>query len=125
MMEDILLPHETMIRLAGCKALMPGYHAVHGTKCVANSEDAATIFCAIISHFDGMVVSDYTAIDQLQGLDTPLQKAVAAINGGNDVDFPRGENYQYLQEALDKGLVKKEVFERAVRMFWRYKIVPD
>ena len=69
-----------------------------------------------------MVVSDYTAIDQLPGLDTPLQKAVAAIKGGNDVDFPRGENYQYLQEALDKGLVKKEVFERAVKDVLRYKI---
>ena len=33
-----------MIRLAGCKALMPGYHAVHGTKCVANSEILNDIF---------------------------------------------------------------------------------
>lgn len=121
MMEDILLPHETMIRLAGCKALMPGYHAVHGTKCVANSEILNDILRDYLG-FDGMVVSDYTAIDQLPGLDTPLQKAVAAINGGNDVDFPRGENYQYLQEALDKGLVKKEVFERAVKDVLRYKI---
>lgn len=47
-MEDILLPHETMIRLAGSKALMPGYHAVHGTKCVANSEILNDI-CEIIS----------------------------------------------------------------------------
>ena len=121
MMEDILLPHETMIRLAGSKALMPGYHAVHGTKCVANSEILNDILRDYLG-FDGMVVSDYTAIDQLPGLDTPLQKAVAAINGGNDVDFPRGENYQYLQEALDKGLVKKEVFERAVKDVLRYKI---
>ena len=47
----------------------------------------STIFCEIYLGFDGMVVSDYTAIDQLPGLDTPLQKAVAAIKGGNDVEF--------------------------------------
>lgn len=121
MMEEILLPHETMIRLAGSKALMPGYHAVHGTKCVANKEILIDILRGYLG-YDGMVVSDYTAIDQLPGLDTPLQKAVAAINGGNDVDFPHGANYQYLQEALDKGQVKPEVFERAVKDVLRYKI---
>lgn len=120
MMEEILLPHEAMIRLAGSKVIMPGYHAVHGTKCVANSEILNDILRDYLG-FDGMVVSDYTAIDQIPGLDTPLQKAVAAINGGNDVDFPRGANYQYLQEALDKGMVKKEVFERAVKDVLRHK----
>lgn len=120
MMEEILLPHETMIRLAGSKALMPGYHSVHGTKCVANKELLIGILRDYLG-FDGMVVSDYTAIDQIPGLDTPLQKAAAAINAGNDVDFPSGANYQYLQEALDKGLVKPEVFERAVKDVLRYK----
>lgn len=120
MMEEILLPHETMIRLAGSKVIMPGYHAVHGTKCVANSEILNDILRDYLG-FDGMVVSDYTAIDQIPGLETPLQKAVAAINGGNDVDFPRGVNYQHLQEALDKGLVKKETFERAVKDVLRHK----
>ena len=120
MMEEILLPHETMIRLAGSKVIMPGYHAVHGTKCVASSEILNDILRGYLG-FDGMVVSDYTAIDQIPGLETPLQKAVAAINGGNDVDFPRGVNYQHLQEALDKGLVKKETFERAVKDVLRHK----
>lgn len=119
MMEEILLPHETMIRLAGSKALMPGYHAVHGTKCAANKELLFDILRDYLG-FDGMVVSDYTAIDQLPE-ETTLQKAVAAINGGTDVDFPHGANYQYLQEALDKGLVKKETFERAVKDVLRYK----
>ena len=121
MMEEILLPHETMIRLAGSKALMPGYHAVHGTNCVANSEILLDILRGYVG-FDGMVVSDYTAIDQLPGLTTPVQKAAAAINGGNDVDFPTGSNYQHLQEAIDQGLVKPEVLERAVKNVLRQKL---
>lgn len=120
LMEEILLPHETMIRLAGSKALMPGYHEFHGTKCVASSEILTDILRGYLG-FDGMVVSDYTAIDQIPGLETPAEKAAAAINAGNDADFPTGSNYAHLQEALDKGLASPEAFERAVKDVLRYK----
>ena len=120
LMEEILLPHEAMIRLAGSKALMPGYHAVHGTKCVANSEILEDILRSYVG-FDGMVVSDYTAIDQLEDLPDVVHKAAAAINAGNDVDFPHGANYQHLQEAIDQGLVKPEALERAVKNVLRQK----
>ena len=120
LMEEILLPHETMIRVAGSKAVMPGYHAVHGTKCVANSEILKDILRDYLG-FDGMVVSDYTAINQLYDLPDAVHKAAAAINGGNDVDFPEGADYRHLQEALDKGLVQPEAFERAVKNVLRYK----
>ena len=120
LMEEILLPHEAMIRLAGSKCVMPGYHDVHGTKCVANSEILQDILRDYVG-FDGMVVSDYTAIDQLPDLEDVVQKAAAAINGGNDVDFPFGANYQHLQKAIDQGLVKPEVLERAVKNVLRQK----
>ena len=120
LMEEILMPHETMIRLAGSKCVMPGYHAVHGTNCVANSEILQDILREYVG-FDGMVVSDYTAINQLPDLDDDVKKAAAAINGGNDVDFPHGSNYQHLQAAIDQGLVKPEVFERAVKNVLRFK----
>ena len=120
LMEEILLPHETMIRQAGSLAVMPGYHAFHGTNCVANSEILQDILRNYLG-FDGMVVSDYTAIDQLPGIDDVVKKAAEAINNGNDVDFPFGANYQHLQEAIDQGLVKPEAFERAVKDVLRFK----
>ena len=120
MLEEILLPHEAMIRLAGSKVVMPGYHAVHGRNCVENEYILKEILRDYVG-FDGMVVSDYTAIDQIPGLETPVQKAAAAINAGNDVDFPTGANYQYLQEAIDQGLVAQETFERAVKNVLRHK----
>ena len=133
LMEEILLPHETMIRKAGSLAVMPGYHAmknetVNGedsvsaegkTNCVANGWILQSILRDYLG-FDGMVVSDYTAIDQLP-IANEVEKAAAAINAGNDVDFPHGANYKFLQEALDKGLVKQEAFERAVKDVLRYK----
>ena len=126
LMEEILMPHETMIRIAGSRALMPGYHAMRDTQgdtvnCVANGWILQDILRDYLG-FDGMVVSDYTAIDQLPNIETPVEQAAAAINAGNDVDFPFGANYQYLQEGLDKGLVKPEAFERAVKDVLRYKL---
>ena len=131
LMEEILLPHETMIRLTGSVAVMPGYHAMktspspsegdENVNCVANSWILTDILRNYVG-FDGMVVSDYTAIDQIPGLETTVEKAAAAINAGNDVDFPFGANYQYLQEAIDKGLVKPEMLERAVKNVLRIKL---
>ena len=132
LMEDILLPHEAMIRLADSKAVMPGYHVMKGEEvtCVADS----TILIDILRdylEFDGMVVSDYTAIDQLAPSNLPqtgeakvspeVMKAAMAINGGCDVDFPHGANFKYLQEAIDRGLVAQETLERAVKDVLRYK----
>ncbi len=120
LMEEILLPHETMIRLAGSKVVMPGYHSMLGSNCVANKEILIDILRDYIG-FDGMVVSDYTAIDQLPDMEDVVHKAAAAINGGNDVDFPRGINYAHLPEAIEQGLVKPEVLERAVKDVLRQK----
>lgn len=119
LMEEILLPHEAMIRLAGSEALMPGYHAVNGTNCVANDYILKDILRDYLG-FDGMVVSDYTAIDQLPAAD-PAEKAAMAINGGNDVDFPDGTCYAHLQEAIDRGLVSQQTLERAVKNVLRHK----
>ena len=121
LMEEILLPHETIIRLAGGRTVMPGYHAVHGTNCVANGEILMDILRDYVG-FDGMVVSDYTAIGQIPGVSGSAAKAAEAINNGNDVDFPEGSDYKNLQEALNKGLAKPEAFERAVKDVLRHKI---
>lgn len=46
--EEILLPHETMIRTKGSKVIMTGYHYFHGVKAVANKYLMQDI-CVIIS----------------------------------------------------------------------------
>ena len=133
LMEEILMPHEAMIRLAGSKCVMPGYHAMKNEEvtCVANDWILTDILRDYLG-FDGMVVSDYTAIEQLSINLDPSQngegnnelavaQAAAAINAGNDVDFPFGANYQHLQKAIDRGLVKPEAFERAVKDVLRQK----
>lgn len=115
LMEEILLPHEAMIRVAGSKVVMTGYHEVHGVRCVANKEIMGDILRDYVG-FDGMFVSDYGAVNQL-----PLErndhvgKAAAAINAGMEVEFSEGTNFSHLQEALDSGLVSLDTFEKAVK----------
>ncbi len=121
LMEEILLPHEAIIRLAGSHVIMPGYHAVHGVNCVANAEILQDILHGYLG-FDGMVVSDYGSIDQIPELTDPVQKAAAAINAGNDVDFPTGNCYQHLQQAINQGLVSPEALEQAVKNVLRHKM---
>ncbi len=122
LMEEILLPHEAIIRLAGSHVIMPGYHAVHGVNCVANAEILQEILRGYLD-FDGMVVSDYGSIDQIPELTDPVQKAAAAINAGNDVDFPTSNCYQHLQQAINQGLVSPETLERAVKNVLRHKML--
>lgn len=122
LMEEILLPHEAIIRTCGSKCLMPGYHAMKadGFKCVANKHILQDVLRDYLG-YEGIVVSDYGAIEQIDDSLTDVERAAAAINAGNDVDFPEGNSYRYLPEAIEKGLVSQETFEKAVKRVLRLK----
>ena len=122
LMEEILLPHEVCIRKEGSKVVMTGYHAVDGTKCVANRQIQQEILRDYL-HYDGIMVSDYGSIDQVDDNMTPLQRTAAALNAGNDVDFPQGDNYKLIPEAIEKGLVSEQTFETAVKRVLKFKFM--
>lgn len=120
LMEEILFPHEAMIRLADSRVVMPGYHVMRGMHCAANKEVLTDILRDYVG-FKGMVVSDYTSINQVDEYESDKLRAAAAINAGMDVDFPRGECFAYLPELLAEGLVSQETLERAVKNVLTYK----
>lgn len=120
LMEEILLPHEAIIRLADSKVVMTGYHAIDGVKCVANREIQQGILRDYL-HFDGLMVSDYSSISQIDDNMSDLERTASAINAGNDVDFPKGDNYRLLQQAIDSGLVSQSTFEASVKRVLRLK----
>ena len=37
------------------------------------------------------------------------------MNAGNEVDFPNGDTYAYIPEALEQGLVSEATLEKAVK----------
>lgn len=127
LMEDIILPHEAIMCTADSKVLMTGYHLFRdynpeseAIKCVANPMLQKTILRDYIG-FEGLTVSDYASIEQIKDTLSPVQRAAAAINAGNDVDFPDGTSYSHLQEAIAQGLVADSVLERAVKHVLKYK----
>lgn len=114
LMEDILLPHEAIIRTAGSQAVMTGYHVFKGTKCVANRWIQQDLLRGYAG-FDGLLVSDYGSIPQVSDTLPPARLCAEAMNAGNEVDFPNGDTYAYIPEALDKGLISEETLEKAVK----------
>ncbi len=120
LIEEILLPYEKMIHEGGLKAVMTGYHKVRGTDCVASAYLQKDILRNYLG-FDGLMVSDYGSINQIDCCDNDLERGVLAINGGNDVDFPSGQSYRHLSEAIDRGLVSEERLDETVKRVLKFK----
>lgn len=120
LMEDILMPHEAIIRLGGSKVVMTGYHAINDTNCVANNWLQERLLRGYLG-FDGLTVSDYGAVNQIPNQPDLTHCAAAAMNGGNDVDFPEGVSYKSLPEAVAKGLVSEAQIEKSVKRVLKLK----
>ena len=120
-MEEILLPHETAIRVGGSKAIMSGYHVYRDTSAVANHAMLTGILRDYLG-FDGMTVSDYGSVNQIEHTEDTLQRAVDALHAGNNVELHHLENYRMLPQAVAEGLVNEDEFEQAVKNVLRYKM---
>ena len=114
LLEEILLPHEAMIRVAGSKVVMTGYHMFRGERCVASPLLANGILRRHLG-YDGLMVSDYGSIMQVESEPDALHRGAKAINAGNDVEVPMWDTYSLLQEAIDQGLVSQATLEQAVK----------
>ena len=59
--EEVLMPHEAMIRLADCKVLMTSYGRFRSEQAVSSDTLLNKILRGYLE-FDGLVVSDYGAV---------------------------------------------------------------
>ncbi len=117
LMEEYLFPHEAMIRQGNSKAVMTGYHQFRGKNTVSSDTLLKEILRKYIG-FDGIVVSDYSAISRQWTGNSPKElkaRGVAAINAGNDLEFSDPISYPYLFEAIKDSLVTEQRFEEAVK----------
>ncbi|MGM0546902.1 MAG: glycoside hydrolase family 3 N-terminal domain-containing protein [Bacteroidota bacterium] len=74
--------------------------------------------------FDGFVVSDYTAINELMPHGVAADSAEAgalAINAGVDMDMQGAIYHKHLPELVEEGIVSEETVDEAVRRILRYK----
>ncbi|MEM0024497.1 MAG: glycoside hydrolase family 3 N-terminal domain-containing protein [Thermofilaceae archaeon] len=118
--EAVLYPFESAVKEAGLAAIMPAYHEIDGVPCHANSWLLRRILRDEWG-FEGIVVSDYFAVRQLQTYHRvagdDLEAAIKALEAGVDIELPHPDCYRRLIDAVREGLVsEKRVDEAAARV---------
>ncbi len=120
--EEVVYPHEAMIKAGGAAAVMTSYDQFKGEQAVSNPTLIQGILRGYIG-FDGTVVSDYSAVewgvrrlnDGVEKTRLLKERAAAAIKAGNDVDLPQGAAYSLALECVREGLVTEKELEKAVK----------
>jgi beta-glucosidase len=123
--DQFLFPFEAAVRGAGLRSMMHAYDEVDGVACVASG----ALFTETLRDrwgFDGIVVSDYSGIEELvkahQVTDDLSVAAVMALEAGIDVELPTTRAYgSPLAEALAAGRISQVVVDRAVARVLRIK----
>ncbi len=117
LVEEYLFPHEAMIRQGNSKVLMTGYHQFRGKNTVSSDTLLKEILRKYIG-FDGIVVSDYSAVSRQWTGNSQKElkgRAIDAINAGNDLEFSDPISYPFLLDAIKDSLVSEKRFEEAVK----------
>ena len=116
--EVYLLPFEAAVKEGRLQSVMNGYNELDGIPCAASEELLDTILRQEWG-FDGVVVSDYFAVNQLQQAhqitNNKLDSAVRALTAGIDIELPNTDCYGGpLQEAVETGRLDLAVIDRSV-----------
>jgi beta-glucosidase len=116
--ENFFPPFEAAIKDAGVRLVMASYNEIDGVPSHVNEWLLRDVLREEWD-FDGAVVADYYAIDQLVGLHhvaaNMRQAAVRAFNAGVDIDLPNGHAYPTLIDALRDGEVQEAAIDAAVK----------
>lgn len=123
--EVYLHPFEAAVKVAGVRSIMNGYHELDGVPCAANG-DLMNGLLRETWGFEGIVVSDYFAVDQLavyhRLADDKVEAASISLNAGIDSELPSTDCYAgALETALTEGSVSMATIDEAVRRTLRLK----
>ena len=114
---ELLVPFEAAVREAGAYAVMPSYNEIDGVPSHANRwllEDVLRREWG----FQGLVASDYFAIQQLISQHhvaaTKADAARQALEAGVDLELPDGDAYRELAGMVKDGRIAEAAVDRAV-----------
>jgi beta-glucosidase len=107
---------------AGVKSMMPSYSSWNGVKCSGNKHLLTDILKNELG-FDGFLISDYNALDELPG--TRKEQTAQSINAGMDMVMVP-ERYQEffgtLKALVNEGIVPMARIDDAVLRILRVKV---
>lgn len=117
--EVFMQPFEAAVREANAYSLMNSYNELDGVPCGASRELLTDILRGEWG-FDGVLVSDYFAIDQLQSTHRiaadSQTSARLALNAGIDVELPATDCYgEPLLQAVRSGAIDEALLDLSVR----------
>jgi len=124
--DQYLFPFEAAITEAGVMAVMPSYNEIDG---VPSHKNRWLIDRVLRQEwgFQGMVVSDYFAIEQLvsrHGVAADLADAARqALAAGVDIELPDPQAYEKLVELVRSGRVSEAALDRSVARLLRAKFL--
>ncbi len=123
--EVFLHPFEAAVKEAGLYSIMNGYNEIDGVPCAA-SRELLTEILRVQWGFDGLVVSDYFAVDQLQQAHqvSPDKgtSARVALEAGIDVELPSTDCYGGpLRCLVESGQLDVSIVDQSVARVLRTK----
>lgn len=123
--EVYLFPFEAAVREAKLASIMPAYHEIDGIPCHASSRLLKDILRDEWG-FEGLVVSDYFAINMLYKYHKlnpdKVLAAKKAIESGVDIELPSTDCYgSPLKAAVEQGLLSEEAIDMVVARVLEHK----
>ncbi|KAB8142721.1 beta-glucosidase [Chloroflexia bacterium SDU3-3] len=118
LLEVFLMPFEAAIKEAGLASVMNAYHELDGVPCAA-SRWLLTELLRDELGFDGLVVSDYFAVQMIHEYHrmapTKAEAARLALEAGIDIELPGTDCYgEPLNQAIEAGAVSERLLDAVV-----------
>jgi beta-glucosidase len=115
--ENFFPPFRKIVERTSIAAVMPSYNVIDGVPSHANSWLLQDVLRDEWG-FNGVVASDYNAIQQLETLHhvttDPEHSARQALAAGVDCELPNGDTYRTLVQQVAQGKVDVAAIDRAV-----------
>ena len=116
-MHNVVLPPFKAAVEAGVGAVMVGFHDLAGIPCTAHRELLRDLLRGQWG-FDGLIVSDYTAIPELVNHGVAAdgkEAALLAFNAGVDIDLVSECYWKHLPELVAEGRIAEHEIDAACR----------
>lgn len=125
--EVFLLPFETAVKQANLQSLMNAYHELDGVPCTA-SKALLTDILRDEWGFDGIVVSDYFAIQEIERThrlsSSKAESAQLALSAGIDIELPHTDCFgDPLVTAVRTGQIDEALVDQSVARVLRTKFM--
>lgn len=115
--EEVLLPHEAIIRKLNTESVMTSYDKFRSEYAVC-SDTLINVILRGYLDYQGAIISDYGAVQQnkhTNDLEVLKQCAIDAVMAGNDIELCSPTSAQYIPELVREGRISEEAFEKAVK----------